>query len=167
MVDNYQDHNDMTASVAELDTLMHIGNDSTTERGSDRHEQSSIADVLAANGYVDHHHLGEKKTEHHDIASSSVKVTRNSVPALSLLLSVPDIQGAIKQDESLEARKYCELSQRYVHVLKTMPDCAEKSLAAILPAIAGVGKLANNMGTTKKPNVVRLPHHAAANQTGK
>lgn len=33
------------------------------------------------------------------------------------------------------------------------------------PAIAGVGKCTNSMGTTKNPIVVRLAHHRAATQT--
>lgn len=32
----------------------------------------------------------------------------------------------------------------------------------MVPAIAGVGRCANNMGTTSSPTVVRLPHHKAA-----
>lgn len=35
------------------------------------------------------------------------------------------------------------------------------------PAIAGVGRFANNRGTTKKPMVVREPHHRQAANTGK
>lgn len=36
----------------------------------------------------------------------------------------------------------------------------------MVPAIAGVGKCTNSIGTTKKPNVLRLPHHAAASHSG-
>ena len=35
------------------------------------------------------------------------------------------------------------------------------------PAMAGVGRCENSMGTTKAPMVVRLPHHSAAMKTGK
>ena len=40
------------------------------------------------------------------------------------------------------------------------------SLAAMPPAIAGVGKWTNSKGTTQKPRLVRLAHHSAATQTG-
>ena len=41
--------------------------------------------------------------------------------------------------------------------------CAANSLAAMVPAMAGVGRCANNRaGTTSSPTVVRLPHHKAA-----
>lgn len=51
--------------------------------------------------------------------------------ALSILLSVPEISDSIKQEESIEARKYNELYQRYSCVLTNMPDCAEKSLSLL------------------------------------
>ena len=35
------------------------------------------------------------------------------------------------------------------------------------PAIAGVGRYTNSMGTTKNPMVLRLTHHRAATNTGK
>ena len=38
---------------------------------------------------------------------------------------------------------------------------AENSFAAIPPARAGVGRLANSMGTTPKPSAVKLPHQCA------
>ena len=41
------------------------------------------------------------------------------------------------------------------------------SLPAIVPAIAGVGRCAKSMGTTKKPSVVKLPHHRAAAHNGR
>ena len=44
--------------------------------------------------------------------------------------------------------------------------CAVNSLAAMLPASAGVGSCVKSMGTTKKPIVLRLPHHSAAAQSG-
>lgn len=44
--------------------------------------------------------------------------------------------------------------------------CAVNSLAAMLPASAGVGSCAKSIGTTKKPIVLRLPHHSAATQSG-
>ena len=40
--------------------------------------------------------------------------------------------------------------------------CAVKSLAAICPAAAGLGRWVKSMGTTTKPRQVRLPHHKAA-----
>ena len=40
--------------------------------------------------------------------------------------------------------------------------CAVKSLAAICPAAAALGRWVKSMGTTKKPRAVRLPHHKAA-----
>ena len=45
--------------------------------------------------------------------------------------------------------------------------CAANSRAAIPPASAGLGKCANNKGTTRNPIVVKLPHHRAATSTGK
>jgi hypothetical protein len=41
---------------------------------------------------------------------------------------------------------------------------AENNVAAMAPAIAVVGKWANNIGTTPKPTVVKLPHQSAAPQ---
>jgi len=40
--------------------------------------------------------------------------------------------------------------------------CAVKSLAAIWPATAVLGRWAKSMGTTTKPRTVKLPHHKAA-----
>ena len=42
-----------------------------------------------------------------------------------------------------------------------------ETFAAMPPAMAIVGKLANNIGTTSAPSVVRLPHHKAASQGDK
>lgn len=42
------------------------------------------------------------------------------------------------------------------------PVCVANNLAAMPPACAGVGRWANNIGTTRKPSVVRLPHQRAA-----
>lgn len=39
--------------------------------------------------------------------------------------------------------------------------CAVNSLAAMLPARAGVGRNLNSSGTAMKPIAVRLPHHRA------
>lgn len=52
------------------------------------------------------------------------------------------------------------------HRLETQV-CAVKSLAATAPAMAGVGKCENSIGTTKNPTTPRLHHHTAATQTGK
>lgn len=45
--------------------------------------------------------------------------------------------------------------------------CAANSLAAMKPAKAGEGRCANRRGTTKKPMVVKLPHHRAAIKAGR
>ena len=45
--------------------------------------------------------------------------------------------------------------------------CAANSLAAIKPAIAGEGRLANSMGTATKPMALKLPHHRAAKKKGR
>ena len=37
----------------------------------------------------------------------------------------------------------------------------------MLPAMAGEGRFANSIGTTRAPRVVRLPHHSAEMKTGK
>ena len=48
-----------------------------------------------------------------------------------------------------------------------MAVCTVNSLAAMPPAMAGLGRWMNNMGTTKNPSVLRLPHHTAATHKGR
>lgn len=43
--------------------------------------------------------------------------------------------------------------------------CALNKWAAMLPAIAGVAKCANSIGTTIAPSRVKLPHQSAATNT--
>ena len=45
--------------------------------------------------------------------------------------------------------------------------CAANNLAAMPPAMAGVGKWTNSRGTTRNPRVVKLPHHSAAANNGR
>lgn len=40
----------------------------------------------------------------------------------------------------------------------------QRKLEAIAPAIVGLGRYQNSMGTTQKQTALRLPHHSVANQ---
>lgn len=56
-------------------------------------------------------------------------------------------------------------SKTMAHAMDTHV-CAVNSLAAVAPAMAGLGSVANSSGTTMKPTVVKLPHHKAARNMG-
>ncbi len=76
----------------------------------------------------------------------------HKMPAITLGDGVGESSGFRRLAASKSSKPHISESQ----------DCAVNILAAICPAMAGVSKCMNSIGTTMKPTAHRLPHHSAA-----
>ena len=93
-------------------------------------------------------------TANSDSSASSMAPSTNIMPA-----------GTLDAADGFRFWRDASSNSSSPHTVETQV-CALNSLAAMAPAMAGVGKCTNSSGTTRNPIVVRLAHHKAATNNG-